>query len=51
MTNVNDTTNTQGQQERDAKRAPGAPQQNDNDRKDAETKEGKPQDGGKSQQK
>lgn len=51
MTSVNETTSTQGPQDNDSKRAPVAPQQNDLDRKDAETKEGKPQEGGKPQQK
>lgn len=51
MNSPNVTTGTQSPQEHDPRRAPGAPQQNDNDRKDAEPREGKAHEGGKPQQK
>jgi len=51
MTSNTPSTNSPGQHEHDEKRAPSMPQQNDNAGKDADAKEGKPQDEGKNQQK
>ncbi len=51
MSNSNVTSGTPSPQQHDAKRAPGAPQQHENDRKDAGAKEGKPHEGSKPQQK
>ncbi len=51
MNNPNVTTSIQSPQERDPKRAPGAPQQDETERKDAETKEGKTHEGNRPQQK
>lgn len=51
MSSFNATASNQGQPGKDSKQVPGMPHQNDHDRKEAETKEGKPQDGGKPEQK
>jgi len=51
MRSANQVSNNQGKHQHEAKRSPSMPQQRDSARKDAKTKEGKPQDGGKSQQK
>ncbi len=51
MSSMNKTTGIQNPQHADPKRAPVLPEKNNNDRKDAESKEGKPQEAGKSQQK
>lgn len=51
MTSVNEKNAPQNTQTPDSKRAPAAPSHSETERKDAAAKDGKPQDGGVSQQK